>query len=92
MKQTDGSFGVKLKNKRVIFEYTQDKNGNLGLLIHTRRLIDFKTREIQQTNVLYGMETLILVKQFLDFFFDKKINLFNREYSQVEEYLRKNAI
>jgi hypothetical protein len=58
--------GVKLKNKRIEFVVYNDPKGEMVLQIHTKRLYDFKTREIIETNVFYGMESALIIYSFMD--------------------------
>ena len=60
---------AKKKNKRICLILLETKDG-LALLIRTKRLIDYKKREILNTEVLYGMETLALIHQVTDMLFN----------------------
>lgn len=41
-----------------------DKNGEYSVRVYTKRLIDFKTREIAKTDTFYTLETFVVVASF----------------------------
>lgn len=48
---------LKQKNRRVTVLLAEDKDGNPGFYIETKRLLDFRTRNITTTRMGYSIET-----------------------------------
>ena len=59
-----GSIKTKSKNRRVNL-FVVELGGSKGIIVETKRLVDFKTREIVKTGNSYSVETAIILAEVL---------------------------
>jgi hypothetical protein len=61
-------YDLKKKNKRIEVEcWVKDDNPNdFSFVVSTKRLVDFKTRHILKSDVVYGLDSFLALK---DIFF-----------------------
>ena len=55
------------KNKRINIYLLEATDGFKSLAIHTRTLIDFKTRNILKTDTLYSVETFSVLSNLMNY-------------------------
>ena len=76
---------LKKKNRRISILAGETKDGLLAFEINTKRLIDRKTRHIQSTSVLYGVETMTIIKEVIGMLYDDPEFMMkaNKEMGQI---------
>lgn len=65
--------GFKAKNRRVTIMVLQDNNGAIRFLVITRRLFDFKKREILEHEFWMTPETFLLVQDIINMAVDDDV-------------------
>lgn len=58
------------KNYRVEIALMQEENGHKFFYVKTKRLIDFKTRNITQVENVFSVETFVVMTQISDHFIE----------------------
>lgn len=58
------------KNFRVSIALMEDEKGERFFFVTTKRLIDFKTRNITKTELVYSVETFAILAHISKFFID----------------------
>lgn len=53
---------AKRLNRRIVIE-VREQDGEHSIIVHTKRLVDFKNRHILTTTNIYGVETFTLLHQ-----------------------------
>lgn len=87
---------LKQKNRRIYIYVTEDQNEELSFSVHTKRLIDFKSRKIVRSDVVFGYHTFKLLSEMMDHVLKdsellRKTNRLDK-YFQVEKATAKTNI
>ena len=61
---------AKGKNKRINIYLLEDEEGSKAFAVHTKTLINFKTREILNSDTLYSVETFAALGDLFSYFLD----------------------
>ena len=89
----------KAKNRRlniwVLIEDDTTTDDSLMVIIETKRLIDFKTREIIHTRINYGFYTFLMLQEIMfcianDFEFKKKTNRLMKQFETNKMTFKSN--
>ena len=56
----------KKTNRRIWISVWEDENKETAVMVHTKRLVDIKTREILETKVLYSVQSFFALWGALD--------------------------
>lgn len=67
------------RNVRVIIELAENENGTKFFGLRTKRLIDFKTRNITQVCEAFSIETFLLIHNATVMMLDSDIDRFIKE-------------
>jgi hypothetical protein len=61
------NYFLRKKNRRIEVSCYVSKGNNrdFSFIINTKRLIDFKTRHILESNTIYGLESMLVLKDIL---------------------------
>lgn len=57
------AYRVKALNRRIEIVIYQNKNNHTSIRVFTKRLLDFKKREIVSTDIVYSLETFLIIKE-----------------------------
>ena len=57
------AYRVKALNRRIEIVIYQNKNNQTSIRVFTKRLLDFKKREIVSSDVAYSLETFLIIKE-----------------------------
>ena len=63
-------YQYKSNNKRIVIDFLQNDSGEFLFGYRGKRLIDFKTRNIHRTEVLFSVETFIVIFNIMSSIFD----------------------
>lgn len=78
---------LKSKNKRVFFNIYSDGKSEPSIVVQTKKLVDFRTRNILQTNIHLSVETfLILGESYYEFANDLDVKKIINPFSKIPRY------
>lgn len=80
---------AKGNNKRIVIQIIEYEDKSHAVLVMTKRLIDFKTRNILITDNIYSIETFAILKDMFSFILDKpevKNKLFLKALSEIKQF------
>lgn len=86
---------IKAKNKRIDILAYQVDDGSFALVITTKNLFgNWKDRDIHKTNVCYGMQSFLIIRDIMNFMIEDPefLKIFHREMSQLEKGIRPNCV
>lgn len=63
-------YQYKSNNKRIVIDFLQNDSGEFLFGYRGKRLIDFKTRDIYRTEVLFSVETFVVIFNIMSSMFD----------------------
>lgn len=63
-------YHYKTNNKRIVIDFLQNDSGEFLFGYRGKRLIDFKTRDIYRTEVLFSVESFIVIFNIMSSMFD----------------------
>lgn len=63
-------YHYKTNNKRIVIDFLQNDSGEFLFGYRGKRLIDFKTRNIHRTEVLFSVETFTVIFNIMSSIFD----------------------
>ena len=63
-------YQYKSNNKRIVIDFLQNDSGEFLFGYRGKRLIDFKTRHIHRTEVLFSVETFTVIFSIMSSIFD----------------------
>lgn len=77
---------AKGNNKRIVIQIIQYEDKSKAILVATKTLIDFKTRNILSTTNLYSVETFAILKDMFSYILDNseiKNKIFLKELDNI---------
>ena len=80
---------AKGNNKHIIIQIIEYTDKTHAILVVTKRLVDFKSRDILITNNLYSVETFALLKDMFNFILNKSEisnKLFLKELNNINKF------
>ena len=60
----------KKTNRRIWISVWEDENKETAVMVHTKRLVDRKAREVLETKVLYGISTFLVMREVFNALID----------------------
>lgn len=83
------------KNRRINI-WALEEDGEVCFVVETKRLVDFKTREILHTRTQLSFYTFKLLQEFMFFMvndpeFKKVTNRFNRQFEENQMHAKTNC-
>lgn len=78
---------LKKKDKRIFISVHELPEGEISIVIRTKKLVDRKTRHIHTSEVIYGLETATIIKDMLTMLYEDPLFLMksNREIGQLQK-------
>ena len=76
---------LKKQNKRIRILILKYEDGTFGITIETKRLVDFKLRQILIADIVYGLESFVVIKGIFDMIMEEPefLKMANKELGQI---------